>query len=39
MVRFQVIYNAEEISQVSFVTALGLGVDGLQEKPLDEKEA
>ena len=39
MVRFRVIYNAEEISQVSFVTALGLEVDRLQEKPLDEKEA
>ena len=33
MARFFVIYNAEEISQESFVTALGLGVDKLQEKP------
>ena len=33
MARFRVIYNAEEISQVSLMTALGLGVDRLQEKP------
>ena len=28
------ICRVEEISQVSFVTALGLGVDRLQERPL-----
>ena len=33
MARFRVIYNAEEISQVSVMAALGLGVDRLQEKP------